>query len=188
MGSLSEQHKRLYRSVWRCFARLPFSRPVRLNLARLYRPQLRQVFASPPDDLEQRGAPALSRLPYFLLTSWWPTVSATLRLLRNNPGLVKNLSSLSYHHYPHHIPHTSNAHRLAPLQGPRIAWNPQDPEASLKAAKAHKKREKKDAQLIQMAHEVTATLQRTMKNVEREEGVFMGELAPEKRPPRWSDL
>ncbi|GAA6056015.1 hypothetical protein JCM3770_002142 [Rhodotorula araucariae] len=113
----------LYRSLWRGLARLPrLHRSDRLNLQRLYRPQLRAALVDgqrDKQDLQEQ-------------------IDRTLSLLASSPRLALNLSSLTYHHTPNFIRGAANSARLAHLPKP-IVWDPKDPTA---ARRAWDKREK----------------------------------------------
>ncbi|GAA5996817.1 hypothetical protein JCM5350_007115 [Sporobolomyces pararoseus] len=66
-------------------------------------------------------------------------MSRTLSLLSSSRRLTSNLSSLSYHHHPHHIPSTSNSSRLYSHTPKPIEWDPQDPGKALKVFQKRKK-------------------------------------------------
>ncbi|GAA6011825.1 hypothetical protein JCM11491_000763 [Sporobolomyces phaffii] len=65
------------------------------------------------------------------------TSISSLALLEGSRRLTTNLASLSYHHYPYHLPSTSNSSRLYSHAPKPIEWDPQEPG---KAAKLHQRR------------------------------------------------
>ncbi|GAA6006681.1 hypothetical protein JCM10207_005017 [Rhodosporidiobolus poonsookiae] len=158
--STNAQQRSLYRSFLRGLSRsLRSSRPYFVNLRRLYRPQLREALMASGGDMEQLRQ----------------QVERTLFLLESSPRLRKNLSSLSYHHTPYHLPHTSNAARLSHLPRP-ISWDPQNPEAAVKAADKRAKDAAKDP-VQRIALGVDAGLQRLWVDAEKAAGgVLLGRI------------
>lgn len=101
-------------------------------------------------------------------------VESTLSLLQSNPALLRNLSSLAYHHTPYQLPHTSNSSRLSHLPRP-IEWKPQDPDAARKAWDKRKKDQDKDPAL-KVGRKVDELLRRLLGEAEEEENVLLGKI------------
>ncbi|GAA5966750.1 hypothetical protein JCM3765_000936 [Sporobolomyces pararoseus] len=66
-------------------------------------------------------------------------MNTTMSLLSSSRRLVLNLSSLSYHHHPYHLPSTSNSSRLYSHSPKPVEWDPQDPGKAMKAFEKRKK-------------------------------------------------
>ncbi|GAA5923480.1 uncharacterized protein JCM15063_003661 [Sporobolomyces koalae] len=100
-----------------------------INLRRSFNPQWRAEL----DNAAKTPTPDLG------LRDIAERMTATLKLLESSRRLTTNLSSLSYHHYPHWLSGTANSTRLYAHTPKPIEWDPQDP---LKALKLHEKRKR----------------------------------------------
>ncbi|GAA6059870.1 hypothetical protein JCM10212_007075 [Sporobolomyces blumeae] len=128
------------------------------NLRRLYRPQWAE---------ELSRARKVAQLDAVRLK-----MSSTLSLLRSSPRLLKNLSSLAYHHYPFYLPSTSNASRLYSHQPKPIEWDPKNPRH---ASKAYEKRRKDDEKAEAVVSRLVDVGLRGMRaRAEQEEGIALG--------------
>ena len=100
-------------------------------------------------------------------------------MLSSSPQLLKNLSSLAYHHYPHQLPHTNNARRLAG-QHPTFAWDPRAPEAALKAQQAEARKRGKDTS-SSYGDKALAGLLACSRRAEEQNGVLLGRFEGDER-------
>ncbi|GAA5856330.1 hypothetical protein JCM8547_000872 [Rhodosporidiobolus lusitaniae] len=159
MTSYSSSARSIYRVFLRGLRSSAQDQASFINLRRLYRPQLRDALTE-----EQIS-------PEELLGQF----NRTLSLLSSSPKLARNLSSLSYHHTPYHLPHTSNGSRLSHLPRP-ITWNPQDPAAAGKAWEKRRKDAVKDP-VQKIAQGVEAGLGRLWREAEKARGgVLLGRI------------
>jgi hypothetical protein len=101
-------------------------------------------------------------------------VDQTIKALESSRALVRNLSSLSYHHYPHHLPHTNNARRL--VNAPRtIIWDPQSPGAAMKAHKAVQAKYERDP-VNKIREQALTNLGQLVNLAEEQEGILLGKI------------
>ncbi|EGU13335.1 putative Sulfite oxidase [Rhodotorula toruloides ATCC 204091] len=158
--STAFQTRSLYRSFWRGLWHVSRGDMGRLaNLRRLYRPQIREALL---DTAMDENTIRINML-------------RTLTLLNSSRKLTRNISSLSYHHTPYHIPHANNSNRLAHLPKP-IVWQPSDPMQVTKAWENRRKNEQKDA-TYGMSVAIDQGLMRMWREVEGEVGdVWLGRV------------
>ncbi|POY75341.1 hypothetical protein BMF94_1569 [Rhodotorula taiwanensis] len=144
----------LYRSFRRALARVSRNDGAkRVNLTRLYSPQLRTALVDSDSD-----PPTLKAL-----------LDRTVSLLSSSPALTRNLASLSYHHTPYPLARTNTSSRLYSHAPKPIQWNPQDPEAARRAALKRHRDDERDP-TARIARAVEKGLERVVKEAERRAG------------------
>lgn len=181
--STAFQARSLYRSFWRGLWHVSRGDMGRLaNLRRLYRPQIREALLDSATDENtirinsaSPSCPKLRSREFADPRSPRRTVLRTLTLLNSSRKLTRNISSLSYHHTPYHIPHANNSNRLAHLPKP-IVWQPSDPMQVTKAWENRRKNEQKDVTYA-MSVAIDQGLMRMWREVEGDVGnVWLGRV------------
>ncbi|KAK4057632.1 hypothetical protein OIO90_001279 [Microbotryomycetes sp. JL221] len=157
----------MYRAFMRQLNRTPriYDAQKRKNLVRMFRPQLRQLIVDTSDSN---------------LDSLQLKLNKSSSIATNTHGLLtKNLTSLSYHHYPGHVRNTNNARRT-PWLPPLVKWDPQNPQAAMKAAQNNEKRlrDKHKMDVIAMTG-----LMEVLRLAERSNDVILGRPSGELKEP-----
>lgn len=170
----------LYRHFLRSLYTIARPTPNRVNLVRLLRPQVRDVLHQVDLEVARAASELLATSRLDETDPDHPAVDRTLGLLASSPHLLKNLSSLAYHHHPHFLAHTNNARRQVG-QPVTFKWDTQAPEAARKAAEAESRRQRKDPS-SGYGDKALAGVLACMRRAEQEHGVMLGRT---ERAPRW---